>query len=249
MAHNGLTQTLPPMGFIAVQCYFHRPPGDAWNEQTWPFPLIRETAEGSKESQLVIGEKYDDTFINNFVEAGKRLADRGAVGILTSCGFLAMAQPLLAERLPIPISTSALVQVPSILAFMPQSASVGILTYNGEKLNFGHLQQLGVPDSARTRVHIVGAPSDGYLQNLVREKGPFDREGIESELVRAATALVTKVPSIQALVLECTQMPPYAEAIQAALNGKVRVYDVHTMGCWFYSGLVNRTPREWLSNY
>lgn len=80
------------MGFIAVQCHFHRPPGDPWNEQTWPFPSLRETAEGSQESQLVIGEEYDEAFLDRFVEAGKKLAQRGCVGILTSCGFLAMAQ-------------------------------------------------------------------------------------------------------------------------------------------------------------
>lgn len=85
---------LPPMGFIAVQCHFTRPPGDPWNEQTWPFPLIRETAEGSRESQLITNEEYDEAFLNRFVEAGLKLAEQGCVGIITSCGFLAMAQPM-----------------------------------------------------------------------------------------------------------------------------------------------------------
>ena len=84
----------PPLGFIAVECFFTRPPGDPWNEQTWPFPLVREMAKGSTASQLVVGQKYDDAFIDRFVEAGMKLADKGCIGIITSCGFLAMAQPL-----------------------------------------------------------------------------------------------------------------------------------------------------------
>lgn len=84
---------LPPLGFIAVECYFTRPPGDPWNEQTWPFPLIRERAEGSGESQLVTKGRYDHAFLDRFVDAGMRLAKRGCVGLITSCGFLAMAQP------------------------------------------------------------------------------------------------------------------------------------------------------------
>lgn len=82
----------PPLGFISVDIHFHRPPGDAYNEHTWPFPLIREQAEGSTEKQIVTNKKYDAEFIDRFVDAGMRLARRGAVGILTSCGFLAMAQ-------------------------------------------------------------------------------------------------------------------------------------------------------------
>ena len=91
-ASNG--DALPPLGFIAVECFFTRPPGDPWNEETWPFPLIKEMASGSSASQLVTGTEYDDAFLGRFVEAGLKLAEKGCVGIITSCGFLAMAQPL-----------------------------------------------------------------------------------------------------------------------------------------------------------
>jgi hypothetical protein len=88
-----MSETLPPLGFIAVDVHFHRAPGDPFNEQTWPFPLIRERAAGSTEAQIVTNGEYDEEFIERFVEAGLRLATRGCVGIITSCGFLAMAQP------------------------------------------------------------------------------------------------------------------------------------------------------------
>lgn len=90
---------LAPIGFLAVECFFERPPGDPFNERTWPFPLIRELVPGSKESQLVIKDQYDDEFIDRFVAAGRRLAERGAIGLMTSCGFLAMAQPRWAKEL------------------------------------------------------------------------------------------------------------------------------------------------------
>jgi hypothetical protein len=86
------TTDLPPLGFLAVEVNIHRPPGDPWNAATWPFPLLHETVPGSTESQIVTKEAYDEAFIKRFVEAGKKLAERGAVGIITSCGFLALAQ-------------------------------------------------------------------------------------------------------------------------------------------------------------
>lgn len=103
---NGLPQTgkcspqtspatcnsLPPLGFIAIECFFTRPPGDPFNQQTWSFPLIRELAVGTAESQVVTSKDYDDDFLDRFVTAGQSLADQGCIGLITSCGFLALAQ-------------------------------------------------------------------------------------------------------------------------------------------------------------
>ncbi|KAF5503107.1 Dimethlysulfonioproprionate lyase [Colletotrichum fructicola] len=206
--------SLPPIGFIAVQCFFYRPAGDAFNENTWAFPVIRELAEGSREDQLVTKVAYDDAFIDNFVAAGKKLAERGAVGILTSCGFLAMAQPLLAERLPIPVATSSLIQIPSILAWLPPSKKIGIITYNARELVSLHFERLGISKEHATRCHIAGAPDGGSLRLLVTGKGPYSFDDIEKEMVAAAKELMDEHPDIGAFVLECTQMPPFGESVQ-----------------------------------
>lgn len=86
------------MGFLAVEVNIARPPGDPYNERTWSFPLIRETVPGSSVSEIVTDKAYDDDFIERFVASGIKLAERGAVGIITSCGFLAMAQKGITSR-------------------------------------------------------------------------------------------------------------------------------------------------------
>lgn len=92
MASPAHSTDRPPMGFICTELNFHRPPGDGWNERTWSFPLIRELGKGLFLERLVITKEYPEEFIQNVVNAGQSLADQGCVGILTSCGFLAMAQ-------------------------------------------------------------------------------------------------------------------------------------------------------------
>lgn len=92
MSGDSIDGSLPPLGFISIDIHFHRPPGDPYNDKTWPFPILREQAENSTESMVVTGKEYDEEFIDRFVEAGRKLAARGCVGIITSCGFLAMAQ-------------------------------------------------------------------------------------------------------------------------------------------------------------
>ncbi|KAL4963822.1 uncharacterized protein BDV14DRAFT_201550 [Aspergillus stella-maris] len=237
------TTTLPPLGFLAVECFFYRPSGDAFNSDTWSFPLIRELATGSKENVLVSKDDYNEEFLDSFVQAGKKLAERGAVGIITSCGFLAQAQTTLASRLPIPIATSSLLQIPSILTFLPPTKSIGIITYNATQLGPLHFSRLEIPPSSVERCHIIGAPSSGSLQGLVRGQIEYDHDDIEREMICAAKELVNEHPDIGAIVLECTQMPVYAEAVQRETG--VPVYDVFTMASWFYSGLVRRRPQQW----
>lgn len=236
-------QDVPPLGFIALDIHFSRPPGDAWNARTWPFPLIQIQAEGSTADQVVTSGMYDDAFIERFVQAGLKLADRGCVGIITSCGFLAMAQPQLAARLPIPIATSSLLQLNSILPFLSPDKTVGILTYDSARLGNTHLAHVGLsPDQVR-RTHIKGPPASGHLRRLIEKSSPYSYAAIEAELVGTATELTQEYPDIGAILLECTQMPPFATAIQRAVQ--LPVYDVYTMGCWFYSGLARKRPVTW----
>ncbi|KAL2815805.1 hypothetical protein BDW59DRAFT_166620 [Aspergillus cavernicola] len=235
--------SLPPLGFIAIDIHFHRPPGDPFNQQTWPFPLIRIQAEGSSESQVVTNDTYDDEFIDRFVQAGSKLAAQGCVGIITSCGFLAMAQPELSARLPTPIATSALLQLRSILPLLPSQKTVGILTYDDARLRDSHLANVGLsPDDIR-RTDIKGAPPTGHLRRVIQDGAPYVHTDIERELVHTVKEMVAENPDIGAILLECTQMPPFAEAIQQAVQ--LPVYDVYTMACWFYSGLVRKTPAAW----
>ncbi|KAF5649609.1 aspartate racemase [Fusarium sp. NRRL 52700] len=230
----------PPLGFLAVEVDIHRPPGDPFNQNTWPFPLIREKVTGTSEAQIVTNGEYEDAFIDRFVQATIRLAERGAVGAITSCGFLAAAQTRLAVRSPIPVATSALVQIPSLFAILPGNKLIGVLTYNSARLGSAHLLELGIDPS---RVRVWGLSDNSHLRDICTRGASYDADRLERELVVEAKSLILQHPGVAAVVLECTNMPPYADRIQEAIN--MPVYDVYTMGLWFYSGLARRNPLAW----
>jgi hypothetical protein len=129
----------------------------------------------------------------------------------------------LAARLPIPIATSALLQIPSVETLLPPTSVIGVLTYDGNKLGKHHFEQLDVDVS------------------LIQEGARYDAASMEDEIVSEAVALCKEYDNIRAIILECTQMPPYADAVQKALG--IPVYDVYTLGLWFYSGLSRESPR------
>ena len=67
------------------------------------------------------------------------------------------------------------------------------------------------------------------------EKDDLDVALVERDVVEAGKERVAGNPDIGAIVLECTNMPPYAAALQAAVG--LAVYDVYAMIAWFHAGL------------
>jgi Asp/Glu/hydantoin racemase len=60
-----------------------------------------------------------------------------------------------------------------------------------------------------------------------------------ADILEAGRDLVARHPDVGAIVLECTNMPPYAHALRAALG--LPVYDIYSFISWFHAGL---RPRD-----
>ena len=86
----------PPLGIIMLDTAFVRPPGDVGHAASWPVPVLFETVPGATARRIVGGQDCD--LADAFVQAGERLRARGAVGVITSCGFLAARQRSFAAR-------------------------------------------------------------------------------------------------------------------------------------------------------
>jgi hypothetical protein len=212
-----------------LETAFHRPPGDVGNAATWPFPVLFETVPDATPRRVVAGAM--DGVIEAFAAAAGRLVARGAAGIITSCGFLASLQPALAGRVAVPVATSALLPLPMIVRCLPPGAVVGVLTYDEAALGPHPFAAVGADPATPT----AGLPPDGALHGLIERGAPYDPAAIEAETLAAAATLARQHPALRALVLECTNLPPFAPALRRALG--LSVFDVVTMGCWFHAGL------------
>jgi hypothetical protein len=102
-------------------------------------------------------------------------------------------------------------------------------------LNAKHLEAIGVTDMSN--LFISGPPPEGRMKTCLRDGLPYDIAALTEELTGAAKDLQAK-HNLGAIVLECTQFPPFAEAVQRATG--LPVYDVTTLANWFYSGLVRK---------
>ena len=153
-----------------------------------------------------------------FVRAVQALEAEGARAVTTSCGFLVLLQDELQAAARVPVVTSSLLQLPGLLA---RQARVGVLTISAAALGPEHLQAAGVPAGRLADVVVQGVDSAGeFATAILGNRDTLDMDKAGREVVEAALALKRRDPSLQAVVLECTNLPPYRQAVEAATGLK-----------------------------
>ena len=220
-----------PLGILMLEARFPRIAGDMGNGTTWPFPVLYRVVKGASPERVVLqGAKG---LLPDFIAAAKELVDLGAEGLTTNCGFLSIFQKEIAAAVGVPVATSSLMQVPWVQATLPPGKRVGLVTVSGSTLTPAHLEGAGVPLDAP----MVGTEGgQEFFRVLIKgEKQDLDVDLARQDVVEAGKGLVARHPDIGAIVLECTNMPPYAVALQEAIG--LPVYDIYSMITWFHAGL------------
>lgn len=220
-----------PLGILMLEARFPRIPGDMGNAATWPFPVLYHVVRGASPERVVLQGARG--LLPDFIAAAKDLVDLGAEAITTNCGFLALFQKELAEAVKVPVATSSLMQVPWVQATLPPGKRVGVVTVSGATLTQAHLEGAGVP----LDTPMVGTEGGKeFFRVIIRgEKDDLDVALAEADIIDAGRRLIADNPDIGAIVLECTNMPPYAAALREAVG--LPVYDIYSMVSWFYAGL------------
>ncbi|MDI3564338.1 aspartate/glutamate racemase family protein [Bradyrhizobium sp. Arg816] len=220
-----------PLGILMLEARFPRIPGDMGNGATWPFPVLYRVVSGASPEKVVL--KGAAGLLPDFIDAAKDLVRLGAEAITTNCGFLSLFQKEIAAAVGVPVATSSLMQVPWVQATLPPGKRVGLVTVSGSTLTPAHLEGAGVP----LDTPLVGTEhGKEFFRVLIKaEKDDMDVAQAERDVVEAGMELVAKNPDVGAIVLECTNMPPYAAALQAEVG--LPVYDIYSMITWFHAGL------------
>ncbi len=220
------------LGILILDTKFPRIVGDIGNAESFPFPVLYEKLEGIGPQQAVRDAPGRSDLIDALTSATQRLVARGAKGISTSCGFLALVQRELAARSQAPVATSSLLQVPLVQRTLPAGKRVGIITAEARSLTRAHLEAVGVDPATP----IAGMPEGGsFARTFLANHPELDRDAVQRELIEAGRRLLADHADIGAIVLECTNLPPYARALQAAIG--LPVYDVLGFLIWFQAAL------------
>lgn len=222
------------IGILMLHTRFPRIPGEMGNATTWDFPVLYKVVKGASPHRVV--REGDPALLEPFIEAARELEREGVRAITTNCGFLAMFQKEMAAAVNVPVFTSTLMMVPMVHRMLRPDQKVGIITVNAKTLGQKHLEGAG---AAGIPVAIAGLDTEEEFSHvLLDDEMELDVDKARAEHVRVAKRLLAEHPEVGAIVLECTNMPPYSADIQEATG--LPVFDIVTLVNMVYDAVVKR---------
>lgn len=208
-------------------------PGNVVNGNTFDFPVRLRAVEGLDIENLFTTREQVAEMV---LKAAKKLVCEGCRAVSSACGFFGNYQQLVAAELDVPVAMSSLMQIHSILPLLKPDQKLGILTADLSSLSDRLLQNCGVTD--RSRLVIRDLRHAPEFSCILEGRGSFDNGRVEKEVVDQALACMEEA-DIGAILLECSDMPPYAWAVQAACG--VPVFDFTTLIRWLHNA-ANQKP-------
>ncbi len=215
-----------------------RMPGDVGNATTFPFPVRYEVVQGAVAADLKHPEKARAA-APLYAAAARALEAAGVRMIGTGCGYLSILQRELQAAVSVPVLSSSLIQVPWVARTLPVGKRVGIITADGGALGEAYFEPLGW-SSKGTAVIIQGIEKEREFLDLVFADS-LEEEDIRTmhrSMARVAEELCKNHPDVGALVLECTNLPPFASTMQRA--ARLPVFDVTTLLTWAHAAAVRQ---------
>ncbi len=215
-------------------------PGDVANATTYDFPVRFQRVPGLTVEKIM---KHDISLLQAVRNAAESLKAEGVRAITSDCGFMALYQEELVEKLDLPVFLSSLLQIPFMKNLTPKHSKIGIITANKNSLTpeILALCEGDIPG----RIVIEGLEKAPFFSSaFLKEEGVLNTAEVEKEVVRAAKKLQKNHPDMRSILLECSVLPPYASAVQKATG--LPVFDFLTMIRYMHSVVVREEGKGYM---
>jgi len=221
------------IGILVLDLWYPYLPGNVANASTFSFPVFYEILEGSTGAQILTG---DPVLLDMIIDGGRELEKQGVRAIIGACGYFGHFQKEAAAILDVPVYLSSVLQISIIRRGLKPNQKVGIICAVADSMTPRLLSQCGVDDLSD--IVITGAQDLSEFKNIIQSTGHLNNYKLEQQMVGLAKQFVSDNPDIGAILLECSDMPPYAWAIQKAVG--LPVFDYTTLINWVYNAVVRR---------
>ena len=225
------------VGILMLDTRFPRIPGDMGNAATFPFPVRYHRVTGASPDLVV--RRGAEGLLPSFVEGARALEREGVGAITTNCGFLVKYQREMAAAVRVPVFASSLLLVPLVYRMLAPGRRVGLMTVNAASLGPEHLAGAGIPSDLPLAVAGMEGEKE-FTRVMLGDELEMDVDLAREEHVRVARRLVAEHPDVGAIVLECTNMPPYAADIQRETG--LAVFDITTLVRMAHDALAGGRP-------
>ena len=224
-----------PIGVLSSESYYYKMPGHIKNATTFDFPITYKVIKGAT-SKVIVKEK-GGPLLNLYIEGAKELEKEGVKAITGSCGFLVVFQDQLTSAVNIPVFISSLLQIPLAHKMIGKDKKVGVLVANKEALTNDHLKAVSAEN---VPICVAGMDGKKEFNEVIIEKQRLDLDvtKLEEEVLDVMKELYNNNPTMGALVIECTDLPPFSYKIQQLI--KKPVFDLVTLTKLAYNSVMQK---------
>lgn len=223
-----------PIGILYIDdVWYPMVPGNIVNGYTFDFPVRLKAVDGLDIPRLF---RAEESVLDDLIKAGKQLEREGIRAISAACGFFGNFQKELSDALDVPVAISSLVQIPWISTILKSNQKIGVLTADKSSLTDKLLENCGVYN--KDQLIIKDLRNEPEFSCILEGRGEFDNKIVEQEVVQKAMEIIEEEPLTGAILLECSDMPPYASAVQNAVG--LPVFDFTTLIKWLYNSVAQK---------
>lgn len=223
------------IGVLCLETAFTKIPGHIRNPATFAFGVRYQVVTGATPARVV--SQGDPALLEPFIAAARELQAAGVAAITTGCGFLVLFQQQLAAAVDVPLYASSLIQLPMVARMLRPDQRVGLLVANKEALTARHLAAIG---GESVPVCVAGMADQPEFREVMLEgrRTELDVDRLRDEVLAQADELARDHQDLGALIIECTDLVPFAHAIQERIG--LPVFDIVTLTQMVHDSLIRR---------
>lgn len=214
-----------PIGILCLETRHPLLPGNVQHARSFNFPVVYASVPVEDPWRLLHG---DPTLAEPIIAAARRLVAASVRGVVGACGSFGYYQRLVAEAVPVPVMLSPMLLVPLLLNVMSPHRRLGVICGSISSMNERVFAACGIASVERVAfAAMCGRPAfDGLLQGDMR----LDVPQLRAETLAAAASLVDAHRDLGAILLQCSDLPPFAADVQRATG--LPVFDMTSAIAW-----------------
>ncbi|MCP4671411.1 MAG: aspartate/glutamate racemase family protein [Desulfobacula sp.] len=207
--------------------------GNSTNPETFEFPVKYSRVKGANIHTIL--ENPCQEILQSMITEARKMEEQGIEAITTSCGFNSIFQRELADCVNIPVFTSCLMQIPLVQNMLKKQQTVGVITAKKAALSEQHLTNAGVDKQMSIKIQGLETSTE-WNKIFSSPDEDIDISTVKNDIVSMACSMM-ELYDIGAFVLECTDLPPFSNAVRKATGRPV--FDFVTLTNFVYQGIRN----------
>ena len=218
---------VPKLGVIRLDYDYETAVGDVDNPQSFPYPVEYRVVPGltfaiCQEGGAAITEQIKQDILT----VTKLFHEDPSIKMITGdCGFMINIQDIVNEATDKPVVMSSLIALPSLCALYDKDETIAVFTANSVTLDpilDKLLAMSAIKPEHKDRLQIVGCQDvPGF--DAVEKGEKVDVEKVTPGMAELALKTIRANQRIKCILLECTELPPYADSLKYVTG--LPVYD------------------------